>query len=99
MFDKKWLRGHVAADGPTVGSTPRLRIVYPVKADSLRLVDEELDRILVVDDHLRFELVTAFGGFAEFDQPRRIQERVSVPLRLLEFHDRSMSSRFKICFA
>ena len=47
----------------------------------VRVIYEEFDRILVVDDHLRFQTVPAFRRFAEFDQPRRIQQRIGVALK------------------
>ena len=52
-----------------------------VEANLLCLVHKECDRVLVVDDHLRFEAVAALRFFAEFDQPLRIEQGVRVSLK------------------
>jgi hypothetical protein len=43
----------------------------PVEVDFIGGVDQKLDRLLVIDDHLRFEPVAARGLLAEFDEAGR----------------------------
>ncbi len=52
-----------------------------VETDLVRGADEKFDRVLVVEDHLRFEAVPAFGLFAELDQASGIEQRVGVALK------------------
>jgi hypothetical protein len=49
-----------------------------VEADVRRVLDEELDGILVIEDHLRLGLVTSLCLLAEFDQASCIEQRVGV---------------------
>ena len=52
-----------------------------VEADLRRVADEKLDRVLVVEDHLRFEPVAALRLLAELDQPLRVEQRVGVAFK------------------
>jgi hypothetical protein len=45
-----------------------------VKTDILRRADKKRDRVLVVEDHLRFQLVAAFRLLAELDQAPCIEQ-------------------------
>lgn len=42
---------------------------------------QQLDRILMVDDHLRLDDALAVRPFTQLDQPLRIQQRVGVSLQ------------------
>ena len=53
----------------------------PVEPDLFRRTHEKLDCVLVVQDHLRFELFLAFGHCTEVNQPLCIEQRVGVPLQ------------------
>ena len=52
-----------------------------VEADVLSRFDEELDRVLVVEDHLRFEPASTLGLFAEPDEAPRVEEGVGIALQ------------------
>ena len=51
-----------------------------VKADLVGGADQELDRVLVVQDHLRFEVRAAVCLFAQFNETLGVEERVCVAL-------------------
>ena len=51
-----------------------------VEANVLRTLDQNLDGLLVVQNHLRFAPVLALRLFAEFDETRRIEQGVGVAL-------------------
>ena len=50
-----------------------------VEADVVRRVDEELDRVLVVEDHLCFETRAPVRLLAELDETPGVEQRVRVP--------------------
>ncbi len=52
-----------------------------VEADFFRRADQKLDRVLVVEDHLRFESLLAFGLLAEVDQALGVEQRIGVALK------------------
>ena len=49
-----------------------------VESDLLRLAHKELDGVLVIEDHLRFDLVFSFGVLAEVDKALGVDQRVGV---------------------
>jgi len=52
-----------------------------VEADLLRGTDKELDCILVVQDHLRFEPLLSFRLFAEADETSGVEQGIGVALK------------------
>jgi hypothetical protein len=50
----------------------------PIEANFVGGADEKLDRIFVVEDHLRFEVRPALRFLAELDEALGIEERVCV---------------------
>lgn len=52
-----------------------------VEADIVGRTDQEFDRILVVEDHLRVEMCPTFRLFAEFNEALCVQKRVGVALQ------------------
>jgi len=52
-----------------------------VEADVLRLLDQHLDRRLVVEDHLRLELILALGSLSELDQVLGVEQAVGIALQ------------------
>ena len=51
-----------------------------IEPDMLGPLDQQVDGSLVVQDHLGFADVVAFGGLAEGEQPLRVQQRVGIAL-------------------
>ena len=51
-----------------------------IETDVLRLLDEEIDGRLVVQDHLRFERTLVFADIAMLEQTFGLQQRVGVSL-------------------
>src|SRR5260370_8454271 len=52
-----------------------------VEADLVGGADQELDRVLVVQDHLRFEMRAPFGLLAQLDETLGVEKRVSVAFK------------------
>ena len=52
-----------------------------IEADVLRPIDQELDGVLVVEDHQRFESLLAFRFFPYLEQTRGIEQRIGVSLQ------------------
>ena len=53
----------------------------PVEADLLRRADKKLDRILVIEDHLRFEAPFSFRFLAKINQASGIEQRIGVAFK------------------
>ena len=54
----------------------------PAEADVRgRILDQDLDGVLVVEDHLRFTPILALRLFAELDEARRIEQGIGVALQ------------------
>jgi len=70
-----------------------------VESDLVGIPYQELDRVLVVQNHLRFEMRAPFGLLAQLDETLGVEQRVGVASRRLEFHDRSINSLLRICLA
>src|SRR5262249_37409840 len=51
-----------------------------VEADFLGIAYKKRDRVLVIEDHLRFQAVLALRFLAKVDEPPRVEERVGVAL-------------------
>ena len=70
-----------------------------VEADVACGFDKELDGVLVIQDHLGVFGAFTFGALPGLDYDMRVEDGIGIPSRRLEFHDRSMSRRFRICRA
>jgi len=51
-----------------------------IEADLLRRIDQELDRVLVVEDHLRFQMSLALGLLAQIEQAPGVEQGIGVAL-------------------
>jgi len=67
-----------------------------IEPDGVRLLDEQLDRCLVVQDRLGLGRVLPLSLLAELNKVLCVQARVAVPSSRLDAHARSISKRPKI---
>ena len=52
-----------------------------VEPDLLRLAYKEFDGILMIEDHLRFDLILALGLLAKIDQTLGVEQRIRVSFK------------------
>src|SRR5262249_61888034 len=52
-----------------------------IEADLSGLLDQELDRLLVVQNHLRLQGILAFGGLSQCEETFCLEQRIGIALQ------------------